>query len=125
MSDALRSLKLHFGLHSFDCLLSRRLELGQVQTKLSLHASKGCSSQVVAAYVVCSHGGKVFDHGFGGGHRASRTTEERVGLGDSLPEIHKRYIVGQTGLMYLLSSKVNVEPPLQQFIGHQSYTKLR
>lgn len=52
-------------------------------------------------------------------------TEERVRLGqDELPEINKRDILVQTGLRYLLSSKVDVQPSLQQLIGDQGYTKL-
>lgn len=59
----------------------RGLELWQVETKLSLHTSKRCSSQTVSAHVVCSHGGKVFNGGFGNGLGASGTTEETVRLG--------------------------------------------
>jgi len=44
VNDALWSLGLRSGLRWFDCRLFRRLELGQVQTKFSLHASKGCGS---------------------------------------------------------------------------------
>lgn len=92
MSDGLRSLQLSFGLRWFDCHLSGRLELGQVQPELSLHASKGCSSQIVAAYVVCSHRRKGLDRGFGGGLGASGTTEERgQTLGrDALLDIDER-----------------------------------
>ena len=61
-------------------LSSGRLKLGQVQAKFSLHASKSCSSKVVAAHMVGSHRGKVLDDGFVGRHRASRETEERAGL---------------------------------------------
>lgn len=126
MSDTLGSLWLCCGLCWFNCHPSGRLKLGQVKTKLSLHSSKSCSSKVVAAYMVCSHWQKVLDHrGFGSRHRTSRMTEERVRLGqDELPEINKRDILVQTGLRYLLSSKVDVQPSLQQLIGDQGYTKL-
>lgn len=76
-----------------------------MQTKLSLHASKGCSSQVVAAYVVFSHRGKVFHRGVGGGsgHGANGTTEERVRLGrDALPEI---YTANRVQILTVLQSQ--------------------
>lgn len=65
--------------------------------------------------------------GFGGRHGASGMAEERVGLGgDRLPEVGGggEQLV-KTGLKYSLSSKVDVKPSLQQFIGDQGYTKLR
>lgn len=95
-----------------------------MQTELSLHASEGCSSKLVAAYVVSHHCRKVRDRrGFGGRRGASRMAKERVGLGrDRLPEV---CVWGGAGLKYSLSSKVDVKPPLQQFIGEQRYTKLR
>lgn len=53
VSGALRCLRCALG--CFDCHISRRLKLGQMQTKLSLHAGEGCGSETVAAYMVCSH----------------------------------------------------------------------
>lgn len=47
-----------------------------MQTELSLHASEGCGSETVAAYVVCSHRRKVLNCGFGRRHGASRATVE-------------------------------------------------
>lgn len=77
-ATVLRGLWLRSGLGWFDCRLSGRLELGQMQAELSLHTSKGRSSQTVATHVVCSHWGKVLNRRFWGGLWAGRTTEERI-----------------------------------------------
>lgn len=119
-SGALRCLRLRCGLGCFDCHVSRRLKLGQMQTKFPLHTSEGRGSETVAAYVVCSHWRK--GHcGFGRGHRASRTTEERVGL--NLQKLKKNEVCTCRN-RYLLPSEVDVKPSLQQLISNQGNTKL-
>lgn len=71
--------------------LSIGLELGQVQTKLPLHASKGCSGQTVTAHVVGGHRGVVLHRGFGNGLGASGSAEERGWLEFRTP--HKETFV--------------------------------
>lgn len=123
VSGASRCLRLRCGLGCFDCHISRRLKLGQMQTKFPLHASEGCGGETVAAYVVCSHWRKLLHCGFGRGHRASRTTEERVG--SNLQKCKKKKSDSRTRRnRYLLPSEVDVKPSLQQLISNQGDTKL-
>lgn len=130
VSGPLRGLRLRSGLGCFDCHVSRRLKLGQMQTELILHASEGCGSEPVTAYVVGSHRGKVLNCGFGRRHRASRATVE----GENWikpPEMGKKnkqtnnMSCGTCRKRYLLPSEVDVEPSLQQLVSYQGNAKLR
>lgn len=123
-SGASWCLWLRCGLARFDCHISRRLKLGQMQTEFPLHAGEGRRSETVAAYVVCSHRRKVLHCGFGCGHGANRAAGERVGLNLQKYKKKEKELCTCRN-RYLLPSEVDVKPSLQQFISYQGYAKLR
>lgn len=81
---------------------------------------------MVAAHVVGSHRRKVLDCGFGGRHRASRETEERVGLGQGkLPKVNKRRALVQQILTVPQSRCSAISATIRRLPGlHQTAVKI-